>query len=101
MAEKITLESLAGMIKRGFDETQREIDKLDKANDERLLGLQSEMKEGFKSVDDKFSQVNARLSYIERDISEIRKHFVYRDEFEDLSARVKYIELKIGIESGK
>lgn len=38
---------------------------------------------------------------IERDIAEIRSHFVYRDEFEDLMARVKYLEQKLGIKSGK
>lgn len=37
----------------------------------------------------------------EGDLNEIRGNIVYRHEFEDLEARVKYVESKLGIESGK
>ena len=37
----------------------------------------------------------------EQDIADIRRHFVYRDEFEDLAGRVKYLEKKLGVEIGK
>lgn len=40
-----------------------------------------------------FEQVNKQ--------AEIKKHFVYRDEFEDLMARVAYLEKRAGIKSGK
>lgn len=36
---------------------------------------------------------------IEKDIKEL--NFVTRDEFEDLMSRLKYIEEKLGIKSGK
>ena len=61
---------------------------------------------GFEGVDKRFEQVDGRLSHIsarmdamERDVSEIRKHFVYRDEFEDALARIALLEKKLGIKS--
>jgi hypothetical protein len=100
---KKEFESLGRMVKSGFDAAaqksdierlDKNIDDLDRAMDERLLALESKTDNGFKSV-------NARLFTIERDIAEIRSHFVYRHEFEDLMGRVKYLEQKLGIKSGK
>lgn len=45
--------------------------------------------------------MSARLGSVERDVAEIRKHFVYRDEFEDALARLRLVEKKLGIHSGK
>jgi len=114
---KQEFEKLAGMIKRGFDVTAQKADVDDRFEqvDKRLEKIETETREGFKrvderfmrvderfvQVDERFMQVNFRLSNIERDTEEIRKHFIYRDEFEDLTARVKYLETKLGIESGK
>lgn len=65
-----------------------------KVLENRMDSLEGKMDKGFM-------QVNFRLDNIERDIADIRKHFVYRDEFDDLTARVKYLETKLGIEGGK
>lgn len=35
------------------------------------------------------------------DGADIRKHFVYRDEFEDVLMRLSAVEKKLGIKSGK
>lgn len=86
----ITLEKLGQMVADGFDEVKKEVELVDK----RVTGLENRVQEGFEHV-------NARLSHIENDISDIRKHFVYRDEFEDALDRIKYLEIKLGIESGK
>ncbi len=82
---KQEFENLARMIKNGFDETAKKVD-VDKR---------------FEQVDNRLDHIDARLSNIEQDIAEIKKHFVYRYEFEDLMARVKYLEQKLGVESGK
>ena len=37
---------------------------------------------------------------MEADIHELRGEIVYRHEFEDALARIKYLEKKLGIESG-
>lgn len=86
MAGKITIEKLAGMVKDGFDESDK---KSEEAN--RKLA----------SIDGRLGHMDARLSSIEKDISEIKNRFVYRIEFEDLAAGVKYLESKLKIESGK
>ena len=52
-----------------------------------------------KKVDDGFSHVEAGLDAINKNIKEL--DFVTKDEFEDLMTRVKYIEAKLGIKSGK
>jgi len=103
---KKEFENLAGMVKRGFDETPSKED---------LSNLRTEMREGFDQVDKRFEQVDkrmdhfegrmdhmdARMGRMEADLNEIRSNIVYRHEFEDLLARVKYVETKLGIESGK
>lgn len=87
---KQEFDNLGRMIKVGFDDTNKRID-----------DFKVEVNERFERVDEHFSNVNARLDTIEKDISYIKNNFVYRQEFEDLLARVKYLETKLGIESGK
>lgn len=113
MPKETTNDELAAMIKRGFDDTASKADFLSvKAAVKNLDGKVTGLDENVASLDtrltslerttkDGFREVGARLDTIERDISDIRKHFVYRDEFEDLMARVKYLETKLSIESGK
>ncbi len=96
MPKNITNEDLAGMVKRGFDDVidhmakKADVDKQFEVVDKRLNRLEAEA-----------SHTNARLSVIERDVAEIRKHFVYRDEFEDALARISLLEKKVGVKSGK
>ncbi|KKT29532.1 hypothetical protein A3I36_01040 [Candidatus Giovannonibacteria bacterium RIFCSPLOWO2_02_FULL_45_28] len=103
MPKNTTNEVLARMVKRGFDDVMakmtkkvnvdkqfEEVDKRLGIVDKRLSGLEAET-----------SHVNARLGVIEQDIAEIRRHFVYRDEFEDALARILLLEKKVGIKSGK
>jgi hypothetical protein len=88
--KKVTINDLAVMVKNGFDEAQKDRGKIREEMKEGFSQVRQEMREGFLSV-------NARLDMLEKDI----KEFVTRDEFEDLMGRVKYIEAKLGIESGK
>jgi tetrahydromethanopterin S-methyltransferase subunit G len=106
MAKKITIEDLALMIQRGFDETAKKagVDKRFGDVNKRFDDVDrrfDEVDKRFEQVDNRLDHMDARLSNIEQDIAEIRKHFVYRYEFEDLMARVKYLEQKLGIQSGK
>lgn len=103
MPRKITNEDLAAMVKRGFDDvTERmakktDVDKQFEAVDKRFEVVDKRL----GRLEMEASHTNARLGVIERDVAEIRKHFVYRDEFEDLMSRVLYLEKKVGIKSGK
>ncbi|MBI5045387.1 MAG: hypothetical protein HZC14_00015 [Candidatus Niyogibacteria bacterium] len=89
---------------KNANENKKEFVKIDKQFD----NLGQILKKSFEQIDKRFEDMdvrlgnmNARLFVIERDIAEIRAHFVYRPEFEDLMGRVKYLETKLGIKSGK
>lgn len=90
--KKVTIEDLAVMVKKGFDQT---------ANRDEVNKRFEQVDKHFVSIERRLDHVDARLSYVERDVAEIRKHFVYRDEFEDALARIRLLEKKVGIQSGK
>lgn len=97
--KKITIDDLAIMVQKGFDETNEKLGgRIDKFNG-RMDKLDGRMDTLEKKVDDGFLRVEARLDAIDKDIKEL--DFVTRDEFEDLMTRVKYLEAKLGIKSGK
>src|SRR3972149_2982572 len=104
--KKITIDDLAIMVQKGFDETNEKLggrmDKLDGRMDKldgRMDKLDGRMDVLEKKVDDGFSHVEAGLDAINKNIKEL--DFVTKDEFEDLMTRVKYIEAKLGIKNGK
>ena len=84
--KQITLNDLAAMVNRGFNDVSSKM----ATNDKKLNYIGAEV-----------SHTRARVDVIERDIAEIRKHFVYRDEFEAALARILLLEKKIGIKGGK
>lgn len=98
------IENLAVAVKRGFDAVDKRFEQVDarfESIDMRFESIDTRFEKLEAKVDDGFSHVNARLLTMERDIAEIRAHFVYREEFEDMMARLKYVEKKLNIESGK
>jgi len=108
------IEELAGMVARGFEGVDKRFEQIDKQFegvdkrfeqiDKQFEGVDKrfeQIDQNFKGVSSELGHINSRLSAIEDGIDEIKKHFVYRYEFEDLMARVKYLETKLGVESGK
>ena len=85
--KKTTIDDLAVMVKNGFDDIGNRM--ADRNSVDQRFGV----------VSKKLEHIDARLAYIERDVAEIRKHFVYRDEFEDALARLRLVEKKLGIKS--
>jgi predicted DNA-binding ArsR family transcriptional regulator len=67
---------------------------------EDIHELREEMNERFEKVDAQLDHLDARVGRIEADIQELRGEIVYRHEFDDVLARIKYLEKKLGIESG-
>ena len=63
-------------------------------------GLREEMNERFEKVDARLDHLDARVGRIEADVHALRDEMVHRHEFDDVLDRVKYIEKKLGIESG-
>ncbi|MBI4114376.1 MAG: hypothetical protein HY445_00865 [Candidatus Niyogibacteria bacterium] len=77
--QKTTLNDLARSIAKGFEKTVSDIEQLG----------------------NKLDHTDARIARIETDIKEMSGNIVYKSEFEDLEARVKYVESKLNIVSGK
>lgn len=91
--EQVTNEELARIINKGFDGMQSQFN-----------GMQSQftaVNERLNNVDDRLDNIDARLGRLENDVKELRGEIVYRHEFEDALARIKLLEKKAGIESGK
>ncbi|MEK7192885.1 MAG: hypothetical protein AAB682_01995, partial [Patescibacteria group bacterium] len=88
-----TVDDLAIIVKKGFDSVDQRFDTVDKKFNRvegRLVNLEVGIEES-----------NSRLRNVERDVSHIHNNGVFNTEFEDLSSRVKYIERKLSIQSGK
>lgn len=102
MPKETTNDELARMIAKGFEQTASKLDvqRLDERID-KLDGKVEHLDEKVGHLELRIDHIDATLSVMSRDIADIKKHFVYRDEFEDLMARVKYLETRLGVESGK
>ena len=85
-----TIEGLAELIQRTMASKE----------DLKPLALRTEMNTRFDSVDTRLDNMDARMGRMQGDISDLRGEIVYRHEFEDVLGRVKYLERKMGIESG-
>lgn len=80
------IENLARIVARGFEGVDKRFEQVDKR---------------FVQVGDRLQHIDARLDTLEHDVAEIRKHLVYRDEFEGVLSRLLTIEKKLGIRVGK
>jgi hypothetical protein len=77
------------------------------ASKEDIQELRTEMNQGFAEVngrldklDARVDNLDARVGRIEADVHALRDEMVHRSEFQDALDRIKYIEKKLGIESG-
>jgi chromosome segregation ATPase len=99
-----TIEDLAALImetmasKEDIKEVKDEMKGL--ATKDDIQELRTEMNQKFDSVETRLDHLDARVGRIEADIHELRGEIVYRHEFEDALSRIKYLEKKLGIESG-
>lgn len=91
----ITMEKMARMIGEGFKNTATKSD-MEELKSE-ISEMKLEVREGFEKVREEFGGISKRLFGIEKQL----KDFIERDEFDDLMSRVKYLEMKLGVESGK
>lgn len=95
--EITTIEDLAEMIQRTMA-SKEDLEGLTTKED--LKELRGEMNAQFGEVDTRLDHLDARVGRIEADIKELRGEIVYRHEFEDVLGRIKYLERKLGVESG-
>lgn len=83
------METLAQIVARGFESVDKRFELVDKhleLIDRRIEQINAELQ-----------HVNARLDTIEHDIADIRRHLVYRDEFEEVLARLSAIEKRLSM----
>src|SRR3990167_2812516 len=86
------LDGFAVIVNKGFEVTASKVE---------LNEFKIEIQEGLMAVNDKLDHQGAQLTSYGSDLQDIKESNVYRLEFEDLGARVKLTETKLGIESGK
>jgi hypothetical protein len=65
-----------------------------------VTGLREEMNQMEGRLTTRLDYLDARVGRIEADVHALRDEMVHRQEFQDILDRVKYIERKLGIESG-
>jgi hypothetical protein len=101
------VENLARIVARGFESVDKRFEQIDKRFDQADKRFE-QVDKRFEQVDKHFESmgfhlehIDARLGVVERDTAEIRRHFVYRDEFEDALARITLLEKKLNVKSGK
>ena len=80
------VENLARITAKGFEQVDKRFEQVDKR---------------FEHIDGHLQHIDARLDTIEHDMADIRKHFVYRDEFEEVLHRLSAVEKKLGMRSSK
>ncbi|MFY9463019.1 MAG: hypothetical protein WAP52_02430 [Candidatus Sungiibacteriota bacterium] len=107
MAKKITtIEDLAEMIQRTMASKE----------DLRTMASKEDLKEAVAplatkvelraletrmgGLDARMDNLDARVMLLQSDVSDIKEDMVYRHEFDDARDRIKYVERKLGIESG-
>jgi hypothetical protein len=78
MASKEDIKALEGRVNTRFDSVESRLD----------------------TLDGRVDTLDARLGRIEADVHALRDEMVHRQEFQDVLDRIKYIEKKLGIESG-
>ena len=92
--EKITINDLAGIIKRSFDGVDKRFDGVDKrfdGVDKRFDGVDQRM----DTIDQKLIGVNQRLDKLAENQGAIMRKVegvVYRKEFDELKNRIEAIE---------
>ena len=94
------LENLARIVAKGFEMVDKRFEQVDKRF-EQVDKRFEQVDKRLDMVDDRLLHIDARLNTIEHDMADIRKHFVYRDEFEDALNRLAVIEKKLSIRSRK
>ena len=70
------------------------------ASKEDIQELENRVNTRLDGIDSRLDNLDARVGRIEADVHALRDEIVHRREFEDVLDRVKYIEKKLGIESG-
>src|SRR3989338_8903117 len=90
--ENMTINDLAGMVQRNFNNLEGKVDNLEK----RLGGRLDKVEGRLDKVEGRLMKIEIRMDGVEEEVAAIRKHqamhTIFRDEFERLESRVKTLE---------
>ncbi|MCK6462522.1 MAG: hypothetical protein L6Q29_01740 [Candidatus Pacebacteria bacterium] len=108
---KITIDKLAELVVNEFRELRGEINKRFEQVESRLDKIESRLdkiESRLDKIEGRLSGLEMKVGYLEasldelrRDVRDMKNNSIDPREFEDLTHRVKYLEEKLGIESGK
>lgn len=95
LKKEVTNEELARMVAEGFAQTATKDDV--RAVEKRLDKLEV----GYVNVNARLGHVETQVDRMSDEIKDINNKMVSRDEFDDLTSRVKCTERKLNIKSGR
>ena len=97
-----------GQFERLEERMRQEFERADERMDKKIETLAIQVAKAFEHVDKKFEgvqedllEIKTKVSSLDREVSSLKHRLVYREDFDDLAGRVKYLERKMGIVSGK
>ena len=92
--KKFTIDDLAVMVKKGFDQTATKDDLLRLATREEVRAITTRLDGLEQKVDAGFFAVNRRIDLLHEDISDLP---AMREELHGLRKRVERVERKVGL----
>ena len=106
MGKQTTIDDLAVMVQKGFLGIDKKFEKVNEQFDEvnsKIDKMQSDighLKLDVQYLKSEMAGLRIRTEKIEQILNQTN-NYIANLEYEDLMGRVKYLEIKLGIESGK
>ena len=94
------VDNLAKIVAKGFESVDKRFEQVD-ARFEQIDKRFEVVDKHFEKIEGELSYTRAEMTVMRGDMEEIKRHFVYRQEFEDALARIVLLEKRAGIKSGK
>jgi len=97
--KETTIDDLAIMVQKGFLGMDKKFDEVNDKIDKMQSNI-GHLKLDVQFLKSEMAGLRIRIEKIEQILNQTN-NYIANLEFEDLMGRVKYLELKLGIESGK
>gem|GEM_PF-2205889 len=91
------IEELAVIVSGQFERLETKVDKRFEEVGKHFEYIAKQ----FERIHEDILELSSKTGFLDREISAIKHHLVYKEDFDDLAGRVKYLEKKMGVVSGK
>ena len=101
--EITTIEGLAELIQCSMA-NKEDLKGMATKDDLKELATKADLQEvtgRLENLETKMEHLEASVTHMQLDMHELKQGVVYQHEYEDSLGRIKYMERKLGIESGK